>query len=172
MGTSDPMGCPNHSLARKKSNFRDRYLEGGARDVEVFDGHEALSSLFLLALTGARTESHDQAFHRNLERIADPKQCEDGARPACLDHLPVTHTESVRNHVFLAELPFGSKGTDAMAQRAEEALVLRRKLATGTHYLRLESPRTKAPRTKLRIVGQRALVSARRETGDPAEGRC
>lgn len=121
-----------------------------ALGVEILDGEHP--ALFLLAPTGVRAESHHEAFHWNLERIADPKKCEDGARPAGLDHLPVTHTKSVRNHVFLAELPFGSKRTDVMAQRTEEALVLRRKLATGTHYLRLESPRAKAPRTKLRIV--------------------
>lgn len=95
-------------------------------------------TLFLLALTGVRAEAQHEAFHRNLERIADPKKGENGARPASFDHLPVTHTESVRNHVFLAQFTFGSKRPDAMAQRAKEALVLRRKLATGTHYLRLE----------------------------------
>jgi hypothetical protein len=128
--------------------------------------------LFLLALTGVRAEPRHEVFHRNLERIADSKKCEDSARPASLDHLPVTHTESVGNHVFLAELPFGSKRPDAIAQGAEKALVLRRKLATGTHYLRLESQRTKVPRTKFRILMRNAEQWVCPQAGGSAQDRC
>jgi hypothetical protein len=59
-----------------------------------------------------------------------------------------------------------------MAQRAKEALVLRRKLATGTHYLRLESQRAKAPRTKLRIVEGASGERASRGAGDSAQIGC
>jgi hypothetical protein len=120
----------------------------------------------LSALACTWPKLHNEPFHRNFEGVADSKERENGARATSLNHLPVPNTEPKGNHVFLAQIPFGSKGSNAVAQSAEKALVFRRKLASRTHYLRLESWRAKTPRTKLRILNNgNGLPSAREERG-------
>jgi hypothetical protein len=124
---------------------------GRSNRLRNFTEHPTVSLLFFpFASTWPKLD--DKPFHRHLKCIADSKKGEDSAWPSSLDHLPVAHTEPEGNHVFLAQFPFGPEGPHTMAQCAKKTLVLRRKLATGTHYLRLESWRTKSPRTKLRIV--------------------
>jgi hypothetical protein len=149
-----------------------RSIRRAGRRTNRLNREQLSLALLLLTLAKTRAEPHNKPFHRKLKRIADSKERKHRARAASLNHLPVAHTESIRNHIFLAELPFGSKGSDAMAQCAEEALIFRREFSTGTHYLRLESWRAKAPRTKLRILEGNAGPWACRGAGDSAQGNC
>lgn len=47
-------------------------------------------------------EAADELINRNLERITNPKQCENGHRTTGFHHLPVAHAEAEGDHVFLA----------------------------------------------------------------------
>ena len=64
----------------------------------------------MLAKTG------DQLFRLDFKSLAYPQKGKDCYRPAAFNHLPVPDAEAVRNHILLAQLVFGSVGTDSVAK--------------------------------------------------------
>ncbi len=80
-----------------------------------------------------------QFFRSDVEGLADSKQCEQRNRSASLDHLPMTDTEPIQNHVLLGQIPLHPVGPNAVPQRTEEPCVVRRDLSAGTHTSSLGS---------------------------------
>src|ERR1700689_911894 len=83
----------------------------------------------------------DKLFRRNLKRFADSQQSGDGKMGGRL-----------RIHVLLAQLAFGSMGSNPMAQGAKEARIVGRKVSGGAHSFRLRLTRANIPRANLRFV--------------------
>jgi hypothetical protein len=73
-------------------------------------------------------------FHRNFKRLARPKQREDRDGATSLHHLPMADTETVGNHIFLAEFTRGSAGPDFVTELTKKPGV------TGRARMELDSP--------------------------------
>ena len=96
-------------------------------------------------------QSRYEILWGDLKSLAYTQQRKYGGRSSSLNHLPVTHTEAVGNHVFLAQSAIRPVGPDAVAQGTEEACITGREISTGAHYSTLRRRRAKTPRTKVRI---------------------
>jgi hypothetical protein len=68
-----------------------------------------------------------------LKCLTNTEEREHCERPACLNHLPMAHTEVESIHVFLAELARQAQGSDPVAQSAKESGVSGGEIPTGSH---------------------------------------
>lgn len=109
------------------------------------------TQLLCLELAKMVGQSCYELFQRDLKSLADSQQREHGDRAASFNHLPVTDTESVGNHVLLAEFPFCSVGPNSVTQGTEKPCIAGRQLSASTHHSKLRRERAKVPRTKIRL---------------------
>ena len=79
----------------------------------------------------------EKLIQRQIESLTDPEQREYGNRTSGLDHLPVTHTEAIGDHVLLGQLTLRSVGPNPVSQRPEEPRVMDRQVSAGTHISRV-----------------------------------
>jgi hypothetical protein len=105
----------------------------------------------LAALPEMLAKTGDQLFRLDFKSLAYPQKGKDCYRPAAFNHLPVPDAEAVRNHILLAQLVFGSVGTDSVAKGTKEPCIVGRKVSVGAHLSRVRPTRAKTPRTKRRI---------------------
>ena len=105
----------------------------------------------LSALPEMLAKTGDQLFRLDFKSLAYPKKGKDCYRPAAFNHLPMPDAEAVRNHILLAQLVFGSVGTDSVAKGTKEPCIVGRKVSVGAHLSRVRLVRAKTPRTKRRI---------------------
>jgi hypothetical protein len=73
----------------------------------------------------------DELLYRNIERLTDSQQRNDGDWAAGLHHLPMAHAEAVRDHVLLAELSGEPQSPDFVAETAKEAVVVNGDFSAG-----------------------------------------
>ena len=109
------------------------------------------SPLILLTPPNVLSQPRKKLFRLDVEGFADAQHGEERRGPSRLDHLPVTHAESVGNHVLLAQHPFSAVRANAMAEGTEEAFVACRKLPGCAHQFKLNRSRAKSPRAKMRV---------------------
>ena len=82
--------------------------------------------LFLPALPQVLRETREELLQRQIEAFTDSQQREHGNRTSGLDHLPMTDTEAIGDHVLLAQLTLRSVGPNPVTQGTEEPRVMGR----------------------------------------------
>jgi hypothetical protein len=111
---------------------RDRlgdFYRGRCRQSQV------AASSRLPALSKVVRQSCYELLRRDFKSLADAQQREHRHGTACLNHLPVTDTKPVGNHILLAELALRSMRPDAVAQGTKEPRKISREFSAGAHTL-------------------------------------
>lgn len=127
-----------------------RFAKTHARSIQPLRRGIQLDSN-LAALPEMMAKTGNQLFRLDFKSLAYSQKGKDCYRPAAFNHLPVPDAEAVRNHILLAQLVFGSVGTDSVAKGTKEPRIIGRKVSVGAHLSRVRPTRAKTPRTKRRI---------------------
>jgi hypothetical protein len=88
-----------------------------------------------LVLSKVMRQSRHELLRRDFKSRANTQQREHRDGTARLNHLPVTKTEPVGNHVLLGKFALRSARPDAVAQGTKEPRIIRREVSAGTHTL-------------------------------------